>query len=1173
MSASGVGYYREPTVCGDQVVFVCESDLWSVSLEGGLARRLTANYVDVRSPALSPDGKWLALVGRDEGVSEVYVMPAAGGPMARRTYQGDYCLVTGWTADSSKIRYVSQTEQAPRHGSRPWVVPCESGPPELVDLGPADRLVEGPKGGLLLGRNIGDPSRWKRYRGGRTGYFWIDRAGEGTFEALPTFGGNLTDPMWIKKRIYFLSDHEGHGNLYSVDLRGGKLARHTHHEDFYARNAKSDGKSIVYQCGAELWVFSVASGETRKLEVEVASSKQKLQRKFASATPYLESADVHPKSHSLALGVRGKPFVLGNWEGQVRQLGERHGVRYRMTHWLHDGEALVTLSDAEGEEALEIHRLPPPDPERARDASTKDKKPGQAKDKKAEDKKKKKKDKKKKGKQEEPPKPLLERLGDLDIGRPLLLAVSPTKNAVVIANQRLEVLHVDLDTKTLKVLDRSDYGRILGVGWSPDGRYVTYGFRGSPRTSHIRVTEVETGEVREVTSPVHLDAAPAFDPKGRYLYFVSYRTFNPVYDRFYFDLGFPEGGKVYLVTLQKDTPSPLRLKPRSLHGDDDDDDKKDDDDAKGKKKKDKKKDKKKSKNKDDAEADGAQEAAKAPAGEVTKEGKKAKGEKKGKKAKGEKKDTDAVKPIKIDFEGITERVLALPVQEGIYGHVDATEDKVFFDRWPIQGTLDEAEEGEEEEPEGTLYTFDLKTLEEEHYASGIGSWGLALDRKTLIYASAAKLRVVAAGSKPEGEGVNRKGGWIDLGRVRVAIQPAAEWRQMYRELWRLQRDNFWTADMSGVDWEDVYQRYLPVLARVATRTEFSDLAWEVQGELGTSHAYEWGGDHRRGPRYPLGHLGADLRWGGEAWEIARIPRGDGWNPEASSPLSEPGLDVRPGDKLLEVEGQALSAERTPGEALLHKADTEVELRLQRGAEPPRRVVVTTLEGEEALRYRDWVEANRARVHEDSKGQVGYVHVPNMGPVGFAEFHRYYLAEFNRPGLIVDVRRNGGGHVSQLLLEKLARRRIGYDVPRYGKPVPYPEDARLGPVVCLTDEHAGSDGDIFSHCFKLLGLGPLIGKRTWGGVIGIWPRHPLVDRSITTQAEFAFWFTDVGWRVENYGTEPDIEVEVTPQDWAAGLDPQLAKGLEVVSGLIAEEKPAVPDFGPRPQLRAPRLTQA
>ncbi|HBP20452.1 MAG TPA: peptidase, partial [Planctomycetes bacterium] len=481
------------------------------------------------------------------------------------------------------------------------------------------------------------------------------------------------------------------------------------------------------------------------------------------------------------------------------------------------------------------------------------------------------------------------------------------------------------------------------------------------------------------------------------------------------------------------------------------------------------------------------------------------------------------------------------------------------------------DDDEDESAEGTLYTYDLKELKEEHYVGGVSDYGLSFDRKTLVYVAERRVRVVKAASKPEGEGTNRSSGWIDLSRLSVSVVPQAEWRQMYREAWRLQRDNFWTPDMSGIDWEAVYERYLPVLERVATRAEFSDLMWEVQGELGTSHAYEFGGEYPRGvPAYRPGFLGCDLVLRDGKWQIERIVRGDSWRRPFDSPLAEPGLDVREGDVLLRVEGQPVGPEHPPGERLLHRAGEEVALVLQRGEEPPRRVVVKTIESEAELRYRAWVEGNRRWVHEQSGGRVGYLHVPNMGARGFAEFHRYYLAEFDREGLIVDVRMNGGGHVSQLLLEKLARRRVGYDVPRWGKPEPYPSDARLGPVVCLTDEHAGSDGDIFSHCFKLLGLGPLVGKRTWGGVIGIWPRHPLVDRTVTTQAEFAFWFTDVGWSVENYGTEPDVEIDRAPQDWVSGSDPQLSGGLAEVQRLIAAEQPQVPDFGPRPVLTPPRL---
>jgi tricorn protease len=333
-----------------------------------------------------------------------------------------------------------------------------------------------------------------------------------------------------------------------------------------------------------------------------------------------------------------------------------------------------------------------------------------------------------------------------------------------------------------------------------------------------------------------------------------------------------------------------------------------------------------------------------------------------------------------------------------------------------------------------------------------------------------------------------------------------------------------------------------------------------------------GGDYRPSPAWFQGMLGADLAWSARArrWVIRRIPRGDSWVEGAASPLAAPGLDVREGDHVLAVDGRAVDADLSPSACLVHQAGRAVVLTLQRPGAAKRRVTVKTLRSEFALRYRDWVETNRARVHAETGGRVGYVHVPNMGPVGYAEFHRYYKQEFDHLGLIVDVRWNGGGHVSQLLLEKLARKRIGYGCPRWMAPESYPGEAPMGPMVALTNENAGSDGDIFSHSFKLLGLGPLIGKRTWGGVVGIWPRHALVDGTITTQAEFAHWFHDVEWGVENYGTDPDVEVEIRPQDWAAGRDPQLERAIREVEAIIRRVKPRVPDLSNKPGLAPPRL---
>jgi tricorn protease len=282
------------------------------------------------------------------------------------------------------------------------------------------------------------------------------------------------------------------------------------------------------------------------------------------------------------------------------------------------------------------------------------------------------------------------------------------------------------------------------------------------------------------------------------------------------------------------------------------------------------------------------------------------------------------------------------------------------------------------------------------------------------------------------------------------------------------------------------------------------------------------------------------------------------------------VDAAEGDRLLAVDGVEVSGSAHPNELLVDRGGRPVALTLKRGRRRPHTITVTPLGDETALRYRRWVEANRAAVAAATGDRAGYIHIPDMGPAGFAEFHRSLLSQVDREGLVVDVRYNRGGNVSQLLLERLLRRRLGWMVTRWREPVPFPYDAPAGPMVCLTNELSGSDGDIFSHTFKLVGLGPLIGTRTWGGVIGIWPQQSLVDGTVTTQPEFAHWFEDVGFAVENYGTDPDIEVHIAPQDYAAGRDPQMVRALAELTRLMDAHLPTVPDLEARPDLRPPRL---
>ncbi len=1066
------GYLRHPALRGDAIVFVCDDDLWQVGAAGGVARRLTAGLSEPSTPAFSPDGRSIAFVGRDEQHPEVYLMPVEGGPARRLTWLGPDVMVRGFTPEG-QILFVTTYGQPFFRNYRAYTLDPAGGMPQLLPWGQVNHLAFGPGAARVIGRNTADPARWKRYRGGTAGHLWIDAAGSGTFRRMTELAGNLTSPMWIGSRVYYLSDADGIGNLHSCRPDGTDLRRHSDHDDFYARHAQSDGRRIVYQCGADVWLFDPATERTQRVPIDTPAHRTQAARRFVPAADNLGAVHVHPAGHSLAVDVRGKPFTFALWEGAVLQHGDADGARYRHTQWLADGATRVAVGDATGEERVVLFG---PDGERTL---------------------------------------------PWDVGRVVAMRASPRGTRIALANHRNEVLVGDVDAGTLTVIDRSDAARTEDLAWSPDGAWLAYAFWTDMRHCAIKLHDVANGASVLATQPEFRDYCPAFDPEGRYLYFLSLRTFDPVYDAVQFELSFPRAARPYLVALAAGGAPPFDPSPRGFA--------------------------------DDGGAAKAKAGAETPA-------------------------------LRVDVDGIALRVAAFPVAEGRFGQIaGAAGGKVVWTLLPIAGAHGRG--GHKESP-GRLEVFDFATLRAETLMDKADRFELAADHATLVVSEGRRLRAIAVDRKPDADrdparasaAPSRSNGWIDLDRLRVSVDPRQEWRQMLREVWRLQRDQFWVADMSGIDWDAVYRRYQPLLERVATRGELSDLIWEMQGELGTSHAYEMGGDHRRPPPVPLGQLAAELAFAAAdgSYEITRIVRGDPWDAAAASPLSAVGVEAVPGERIVAVNGQRVTRERPPQALLVHQAGTKVELTLARGGregeEPTttRTVLVTTLADEVPARYREWVERNRAWVHERSGGRVGYLHLPDMMSAGFAEFHRYFGGECDRSALIVDVRYNRGGHVSQLLLEKVARKRVGYDLSRWGQPTPYPTEAVAGSVVALTNEHAGSDGDIFSHCFKLMGIGPLVGTRTWGGVIGIWPRHRLVDGTETTQPEFSFWFNDVGWGVENYGTDPQIEVDNAPQDAMAQRDRQLETALATALDRVAHTGERRPEFGPRPRLAPPPL---
>jgi tricorn protease len=830
-------------------------------------------------------------------------------------------------------------------------------------------------------------------------------------------------------------------------------------------------------------IFDAVSGRVETVSIETPSGSTQTSRRFLEIADELSEFAPSPDGTSLALVARGTPVTMPLWEEAAITHGEGSRVRYRLIAWLPDGKRFACISDAEGRERLELH-------DAGREGG-----------------------------------PVAITSGD--IGRVTELAASPNGEVVALANHRHELLLVDLEARSVRTLDRSPASRIRDLAFSPDGRWLAYacatdnGWIGNPDTTIIRIAKVKSGVVHDATPQMREDRSPAWDPDGKYLFFISSRDFNPVYDALQFDLSFPLANRPYAIALRADVTSPFVAKPAPLHKD----------------------------HKDDDDEDGAKKKGARP------------------------------ERIAIDFEGIHGRIVAFPVDEGNYGDLVAAKGRVLFTKFPVKGIKPGASGWDDESETGTLHAYDFEGQRSAVFQNDVGEIVLGADRRTLAYSSHGRLRVVdALGDLPEDgpedpKGNNEPGrrtGWIDLSRTHVTVQPRDEWIQMYEEAWRMQREQFWDATMTGIDWDLVRERYARLLPRVRTRGELSDVLWEMFGELGTSHAYEIGGDRREPPSHRRGFLGADLVFDAAAkgYRIVKIYRGDSWNREIDSPLGEPGTLIGEGDVILAINGRALTRTLSPDAALVNAAEREVVLTVAAEQGESRRVVVRTLRDERMLRYRAWVDANRKEVHARTEGRVGYVHIPDMGPWGFSEFHRGFLSEFNREGLIVDVRYNRGGHVSPLLLEKLARRRVGYDVSRYGPPMPYPPESPAGPLVALTNQFAGSDGDIFSHCFKLYGLGPLVGKRTWGGVIGINPYHSLVDGTITTQPEFSFWFTDVGWKVENYGTDPDFDVDIAPHDERDGRDPQMEKALELMETLRSANGSARPALDPRPSLAIP-----
>jgi tricorn protease len=700
---------------------------------------------------------------------------------------------------------------------------------------------------------------------------------------------------------------------------------------------------------------------------------------------------------------------------------------------------------------------------------------------------------------------------------------SPDSKALLFADKSLRLYYVTLESKQPVLIDEGKYADLTDYAWSPDSKWVAYAKAAENQNEVIYLYSLADKKITPVTTSFTNSWNPVFDPAGKYLYFFSNRDYNEVLGVYDFEFSNPKATRVYVVTLRSDLPSPFA--PES--------------DEVGQKK---------------PEAAGKQTD-----------------QEKEKEKKTEEQGREVPKNFRIDLEGIEGRVVALPIPPGSLRNLNAGTDTVYYVSMPVSG-LSGPLPGESP----AIHGFDMEKRKDHVLIEGANNYALSFDGKKLLYSApkhpgegedeeesgpVARTYGIIDAKPPEKEPHKVGEGTLNLSSMRVEVDPRAEWKQMFNEVWRQERDYFFEASMNGVDWEKERERYAPLLPYVADRYDLTYLLGEMIGELSNSHTYVGGGDSPDLHPVNVGMLGVDFETDTEhhLYRFKKIYSGENWQSSLRSPLTEPGVDVKPGDYLLAVNGKPLRVPENPYEPFVNTVDQNVTLTVNSKPteDGARQVIVKPIASELPLRELNWIESNRRKVDEATHGRVGYVYLPDMSAAGLNEFVKQYFPQIRKEGIIFDVRYNGGGFVDQIILERLRRILVGMEAARNFKSDTIPENTFYGSMVCVTNHYAASDGDYFSYFFKKYKLGPLVGTRTWGGVRGIRGYIPLMDGGYITRPEFSMYGLDSHWVIENHGVEPDVVVDNRPDLVMKGQDPQLEKAIELVMKDIEEHPKKLP----------------
>ncbi|HET7133759.1 MAG TPA: S41 family peptidase [Gammaproteobacteria bacterium] len=1079
------GYYRYPALHGSTIVFAAEGDLWTVSVSGGVARRLTTHPGDESHPAISPDGNTVAFTATYEGPAELYSMPLAGGLPVRLTFDGDESTSLGWTRDG-RILYTTNHYSTlpdlelvaldPRDGARERI--------PLAQASEASFDVSGKS--LFFVRPAFHRNVTKRYKGGTARKVWrYDQGGAEAVELTADYDGESHTPMAWNGRVYFITDRDGTMNIWSMRADGGDARQHTRHRGSDVRDASlSEDGRIVYQVGADLWIYDTASGADALVPIELASDFDQLRDRWVSdAWQQQTSVHLHPHGESVALTVRGRVFVAPAKSGRLARASQEDGVRYRDATFLGDGGRLVGFGDASGE--LEVTTLP------ANGVGS--------------------------------PQPLT---SGADATR-LRVYPSPDGREIAFTDTNNDLWLFDVASRQSARVSMGRDG-VDDVTWSPDSRYLAYSEVAPNTFAQIFLFEAATRSRLAVTSDRVNSGSPAFSRDGKFLYFLSDRDlrsvvtapWGPRQPEPYFDTPI----KVYELALQAGLRSPFRPDDELFRAPE---------------------------KKDDAAEPKTESKDESTGG---KSGRNGRGGRAEEAAAKEEAKADAPAKVVVDALDIMRRIREVPAGSGNYFALTASADALFW------AARDPGREGKVRLQSLAIENHDTEVVT---LAEGIDYYELSQDGKKLLVQKDRKLYVVDAAPRPlEKLGDSE----VSLAGFGYPLNVRDDWREIFLDAWRLERDYFYDPAMHGVDWRATRDKYLPLVDRVTTREELSDVIGQFVGELTALHTSVRGGDLRTGrDNVVVASLGARLERRNDGYRIEHIYRSDPDYPSEDSPLADPELGIAEGDVIEAVNGVAAGAVKDIGELLRNQVDRQVLLHLRpaRGGEP-RDVVVTPRANEASLRYADWEYSRRLAVEQKSEGRIGYVHLRAMGGDDVTAWYRQFYPVFDRQGLIIDVRHNRGGNIDSFILEKLMRRAWFYWQPRVGSTTWNMQYAFRGHMVVLVDSNTASDGEAFAEGFKRLGLGPVIGTRTWGGEI--WLSDSLTalsDGGITRTPMTGVFGPERKWLVENHGVDPDIVVDNLPHATFGGQDAQLDAALAYLREQIAEDPRPVPAPPPYP----------